>query len=99
MKLTTTSYGREISWTLGSCQSDVTYGNYAEYTEQCCLTTGSHTLRCKDSKRNGWHGGYIAVDGQMYCDSFRRGSVQTSQITVVGNGKYFLYFASILTSY
>ena len=93
MKLTTLNYGNEISWNLGSCQGNGGYGNYAEYIEQCCLPTGSYTLQCKDSANNGWHGGYIEVDGQKYCDNFLGGNVETSQITVV-NGKYF---ASILS--
>ena len=99
MKLKTGNYAGQISWNLGSCQSKRQgYGSYARYVEQCCLPTGSYTLQCKDSASNGWHGGYIEVDGQKYCDNFLGGNVETSQITVEGNGKYFSYFASILFS-
>ena len=97
MKLTTTSRGPEISWNLGPCQSIGTYGDNIECTQTCCLATGSYTLKCKDSGIDGWHGGYIEVYGLKYCDNFLSGSEQTSQITLESNGKYFSYFASILT--
>ena len=106
MKLTTKNFGYQNSWKIGSCQSDVTYGNNAEYIEQCCLPDGLYNLECKFTRNHwaevgGWNGGYIQVDGQKYCDSFRKGNVYNSpkKINVVGNGKYFSYFASILSSY
>ena len=97
VKLITAYWGVENSWSLGSCQSIGTYGAHNQYTERCCLETGSYTLKCKDSGHNGWHGGYIELFGQTYCDRFLSGSEQSSQITVTG--KYFSYFSLILPSY
>ena len=96
MKLTTVRYGSEISWRLGSCEGNGGYGNNAEYTEQCCLEPGNYNLECKDSYGDGWHGAYIEVNGETYCESFSTGSEETSQIIIEGKGKYFQYFAKFL---
>ena len=76
MQLTTVNYGSEISWSLGSCQSNGGYGNNAEYTEQCCLTPGNYNLECKDSYGDGWHGGYLQIgDSDVnLCKDFTEGS-------------------------
>ena len=81
--LSTQDYGNEISWTLAHCSSDESYGDYQEYRNQCCLTPGTYTLECKDSYGDGWHGGYIEVDGVKHCDSYF-GSVMTSEIIIQG---------------
>ena len=86
MTMKTFEYGDESSWTLADCSSEDTYGNYQEYSQQCCLTHGSYTLECKDSYADGWHGGYIKVDGVKYCESFSTGSVMTSEI-IIQDGK------------
>ena len=82
VKLTTVNYGSEISWSLGSCQSNGGYGNNAEYTEQCCLTPGNYNLECKDSYGDGWNGGYIEVKGEKYCESFSTGGEETVPIII-----------------
>ena len=89
VKLTTANYGDEISWTLGSCESDGSYGNDGEYTQQCCLMPGRYNLACKDSYGDGWHSGYIEVDGIKYCESFTSGSEETNEVIVQDGGKYF----------
>ena len=87
MSLTINRYGTEASWTFGSCSSAQTYANQQEYTESCCLNSGEHTLTCKDSFGDGWHGGFIEIDGTKYCDDFVTGYNTTRQITI--EGKYF----------
>ena len=99
VKLTTANYGNEISWTLGSCESNGSYGNNGEYTQQCCLMPGRYNLACKDSYGDGWHGGYIEVDGIKYCESFTSGNEETSEIIVQDGGKYFSIFLIILCGY
>ena len=89
VNLTTLDWGSEISWTLGSCVSYERYGSYRKYTQQCCLAPGSYHLECKDSLGDGWHGGYIEVDGIKHCESFTSGSEETSEIIVQNNGEYF----------
>ena len=86
VSITTFDYGDESSWTLAHCSSDESYGNNQEYSNQCCLTPGTYTLECKDSYGDGWHGGYIKVDGVKYCESYTSGSVMTSEI-IIQNSK------------
>ena len=88
MKLTTKSYGLEISWTLGSCTSEGGYDDDNEYVEQCCLSPGSYNLKCKDSAGDGWQGGYIEVDGAIYCGSFTSGSEDTIEMKIQGSGNH-----------
>ena len=85
VSITTFDYADESSWTLAHCSSGESYGNYQEYSYQCCLTPGTtYTLECKDSYGDGWHGGYIKVDGVKYCESYTSGSVMTSEIIIQG---------------
>ena len=89
MKLTTRSFGEEISWILDLCESNGGYGDYGEYMQQCCLIPGSYNLECKDSYGDGWNGGYIEVDGTKYCESFTSGSEETNEVIIQAGGKYF----------
>ena len=82
--LTTKSWGNENSWQLGSCSSSQTYGNDNEYTEQCCLTPGTYTLDCKCSYGDGWHGGFIEIQGSKYCENFLGGSTESVQVIING---------------
>ena len=73
MALTTTDYGHEINWSLDDCGGKRSYSNNNQYIDQCCLSPGTHNLICKDSYGDGWHGGFIEVDGKIYCDDFKYG--------------------------
>ena len=83
----TVAYGSEISWTLGSCESEGGYDDNGEYTQQCCLGRGNYNLECKDSYGDGWHGGYIELNSIKYCEGFTSGTEETSQIIVQDGGK------------
>ena len=87
VELTTASYGAENSWSLGSCSSAQTYGDDNDYIEQCCLVPGSYTLTCMDSYGDGWHGGFIVIQGQTYCEYFNSGSSATEEV-IIQTGKY-----------
>merc|ERR1719419_266138 len=69
----TQAWGYENSWTFGSCSSSQTYGSYQEYTEECCQPAGSYDLTCTCSYGDGWHGGYIQIGNDIYCDDFTAG--------------------------
>ena len=99
MKLTTRSFGEEISWTLDSCESNGGYGDNGEYMQQCCLIPGSYNLECKDSNADGWHGGHIEVNGIKYCESFASGSEETSEIIVQNDSNYFSLFLKDFCGY
>ena len=87
VKLTTKVHGSEISWTLGTCSSDTSYGNNQEYVQRCCLAHGSHYLQCLDSYGDGWTGGYIEVAGTSYCDTFSSGRSMSTLINLQGTQK------------
>ena len=80
----TKDFGEANSWTFGSCTSNGTYEGNQEYTQECCLSGGKNDnltmsgleLICKTSKGDGWHGGYIEIQGNRYCEDFRTGSEQ-----------------------
>jgi len=84
VKVVTTTWGNEISWTFGKCQSSTAYENNEVYTEECCQEAGSYELVCKDSYGDGWHGGYIEIEGIQYCKDFEDGSEKTEEATMGG---------------
>ena len=58
-----------------------------EYTEECCLNVGVHTLKCKDSGNDGWLGGFLEIQGKQYCKNFLYGDEEAVLVTIV-TGKY-----------
>ena len=87
--MTTTDFGDEYSWSLGTCSGNQAYGDNMEYTEECCLNAGVYTLKCKDSNNNGWDNGFIDIQGTKYCENFNNGREEAVEVTVVA-GKYGL---------
>ena len=43
------------------------------YEEECCQPAGRYTLTCKCSYGDGWHGGYLEINGTNYCEDFKHG--------------------------
>jgi hypothetical protein len=82
VSLTTTKWGNENTWTLGECSSTSLHANSETYEAECCLPAGEYTLECKDSYGDGWHGGYIVINGNTYCEGFNGGSLETHEILV-----------------
>ena len=84
--LETRRWGNEVSWELleGStdlvkCRSNPvgSYGWHNTYVhpEKCNLCSDTeYKIHCKDSFGDGWHGGFLTIDGQIYCDDFCTGS-------------------------
>ena len=95
--ITTKEWGEEISWALESGMDNCTkmngydedkpYGNHGTYKQMCCLAEGIHTLTCIDSVKDGWHGGFIEIQGKRFCENFLEddGHNQTTLITIGGN--------------
>ena len=81
IKIVTKSWGKENSWTLGSCSSAQKYKSKKTYTEECCQPTGNYKLTCKDSYGDGWHNGYIEIGGTKYCKDFQSGSEKTLDVS------------------
>jgi hypothetical protein len=82
VSLTTKNYGDETSWTLGECSSTSLHASWSTAEAECCLPPGEYTLECKDSYADGWHGGYITINGISYCGSFSGGSSETHEVLV-----------------
>jgi len=81
--LTTTRWGSENSWVLGTCASTMVHENHNTHEAvECCLPPGEYTLECKDSYGDGWHGGYITVNGAKYCEDFDSSSLETHEILI-----------------
>jgi len=84
--ITTKNWGHENSWTLGTCASDVLgYQEDQVKTEKCCLAAGKHTLTCEDTYKDGWHGGFIAIQGEEYCEDFTNGHEQKQDIDIISS--------------
>ena len=81
--ITTRKWGHENSWTLGTCASDdLGYKEDQVYTEECCLAAGKYTLTCDDTYKDGWHGGFITIQGKQYCEDFTDGHQQAQDIDI-----------------
>jgi len=82
VKIRTEAWGYENSYEMSTCASTRTYGNYANYDEEdCCLSPGTYTLICKCSYGDGWHNGYIEIDGTKYCEDFLGGGSKSVTVT------------------
>ena len=85
IQMATKTRGNENSWNIGSCQSlsPRSHGNYRTYTRYCHLSTGRrYFLTCRSSSGNGWHGGYIKIQGKTYCRGFTSGRARYEFVTV-----------------
>merc|ERR550525_1589969 len=85
--LQTAMWGSEISWTLDTCSSDSTYGNNQVYSQTCCWQSMPATmaLYCDDSYGDGWHGAYITILGNTYCDNFNFGASMSATVSADGS--------------
>ena len=83
----TFSYGNETKWSIGNCKGEG-YQDNDRYIEQCCLHPGYHVLICEDTFGDGWHGGFIHLNDEIYCEDFRNGHKHLTQVNVpTNNGK------------
>jgi len=84
IKTVTSQWGSEISWTFGGCSSSEEYGDHSVYSQECCQEAGSYELTCMDSFGDGWHGGYLEIEGTQYCNTFLNGAETTVEATMGG---------------
>ena len=59
-------------WRMGSCFGPrTTYTSGRTYYDRCCLTPGTYTLTCKNTKsKYGWGNSNFTIGGKRYCDDF-----------------------------
>ena len=79
VKTVTKIWANEITWNIGgTCNSKDLgkYQNNKEDTDQCCFAAGQDkfAITCKDSYGDGWHGGYLEINGKQYCANFGSGT-------------------------
>ena len=99
--LTTQKYGRDISWSVGTCTSNrcyrcnQSYTDYSLFTQECCIGNGTTDalITCTDGYGDGWDGAYIEINGQQYCENFTTGFEQTETLSIPQAGE-ILYFNS-----
>jgi len=80
IKIRTEAWGYENSYAIGTCVSKQSYQTRRNYVEECCLAPGTYNLDCKCTYGDGWHGGYLEIDGVKYCDDFRSGHKKTVSV-------------------
>jgi len=81
VKVRTSSWGSENSYAIGTCVSQEVYSSNSDYEEECCLEPGSYALDCKCSFGDGWHGGYVEINGVKYCDDFNYGHEKQVEVS------------------
>ena len=59
-------------WRMGSCFGPrTTYSPNVTYYDRCCLSSGTYTLICTNSKsKYGWGNADFKLGGKRYCDDF-----------------------------
>ena len=86
----TKSWGSEITWSIGcpegsctECINEQAYDNNAEYAQECCFPKNvtEFEITCTDSYGDGWHGGYLDIRGDLYCENFHEGHNYTEALT------------------
>ena len=82
IKIQTKVYAWENTWSLGTCGSNREYISNVDYTETCCLDPGQYHLSCNDNGKDGWHGGFIEIQGTRYCQDFANGKQQVHIINI-----------------
>ena len=66
---------------MDECSNSSSEDNSTAHSE-CCLPPGEYTLKCLDSYGNGWHGGYITINGINYCGNFISGDIETHEVLI-----------------
>ena len=77
IELDVKTWGNEISFTISSPEKVVCSGGpfawHDTHPIDCTLDDGAYTLNCIDSYGDGWHGGFMTIDGKKFCEDFRDG--------------------------
>merc|ERR1711988_1108517 len=76
-------YPEEMKWEIKDATSGAVVcerpnfypmGNYGDQPpEACSLTEGDYKVYCHDDYHDGWHGGFLKVDGHEFCLHFDDG--------------------------
>ena len=61
------------------------FTSFETTTDECCQNPGTYELTCNCSYGDGWHGGYVEIQGKKYCEGFSGGYVKKEQVTITGS--------------
>ena len=61
--------------------------------QSCCQPQGTYPLICKDTKADGWHGGYIEIGGIKHCENFNTSSEENYNVPMSGKIKFIDVFS------
>ena len=75
----TNSWGNEVSWIMRgttskfTCVSNQAYYNNCCYGQECCMPTidDEFDVTCTDNFGDGWHGGFLVINGRTICEGFQ----------------------------
>ena len=70
-----------------SCSNSKKYNDSSTYVETCCARTYKNILKCLDTGNNGWKGGYLTINGEVYCNNsawFTNAGETTYQLDLKG---------------
>ena len=70
-----------MTWSYGSCtgkdfkqyknEKNPKTGKPIVYQKVCSQPEGTYPVFCEDFYGDGWHGGYLEIDGKKYCEEFK----------------------------
>jgi len=88
--VTVVDWPSEMTWeikdaTTGAvvCERPHAYSTYGKQpTEACSLTEGDYKVNCHDNEYDGWHGGFLEVDGHEFCLHFDDGHLKVEDLKV-----------------
>lgn len=89
------AYPEEMTWSYGSCtgkdfkqyknEKNPKTGKPIVYQKVCSQPEGTYPVFCEDFYGDGWHGGYLEIDGKKYCEEFKS---KYGRMEVIEKGKH-----------
>ena len=95
VKTVTGDHGIENSWNIGCvdhycqiCINERKFDLHNTYDRECCLFEDQkeYNINCYDSYKDGWHGGYLEINGVKYCEDFLEGYMANYTMTKSNTG-------------
>jgi len=90
--VTTTQHPEDMGWritgktdeAIGISCSKLGYPDHygVQPAEDCPLKQGSYELTCLDNDADGWHGGFLTINGHTYCRDFVDGHSKTETFSL-----------------
>ena len=84
--MTTKSWGNEIRFEIVDssgdkvCQGGPFPSRKNDIVTDCEIQGSGMTLKCIDTFGDGWHGGFITIGGEKFCEDFKRGHLKVVEI-------------------